>query len=893
MVKWTEGVQSGVKTPNHNPGAPPKRGTSNTLTYLIILGVTLSIIAYTLSAFLQFQTQIKSPVQQSLNATSRSSGEFQAALSGEWGFFPARAESNQTASPDSAAVSINLFPPYFQNAPALFQVELTNPAGSIMRIEKLRLEVRRGNATILPEPGEFENIELAYKKAKDSYFTPQSSGNYTIRAGIIQNSTEIKYAEKTIFVQPPPNSKQAAEFSGTADFSLNTTTHELFYYELKNRHFPATGSGKTWRIRIPQNFSATKLKFLNFTRNANTGIGSQLVQLAGTYFNTTTEGGYDSLLTSESTTIQANATADYLAVLAASSCSASILLRYENSTETANLSGICPLGQQCANSRQTGAVLKRESCGEPSQKYLHASNIPLRKERLLSATMQPSCEIYVAGLTLGTEKTHTYGKPSAAYLIAQNASLVYVNNRQHPFTQTENFNTPFQKIDLTTNIRSGETDFNISTDTPLSFTPYLIYTEILNEATNTPNISGSTQNLKLILIPDLESHADEFSNQFSYGSSAGSCYSETGLWSFGRLLGETPEVSIGASSLQLSTTFDWPSNSPPAVSSSLDLPSHSISQSATQIGVLSGTPVVSLEGYNTPNDGTPLIYSPISHADTNVQLDYSSTANLKFWSGSVEAVDYQHSISGITDQTRTITIPDNLLGLYLVVKSDMPRIKYPLAVAGIYTKAEIFGETHSARGYWLLQNGWSPQGYSKMIITEEALFIDLTQKALPGQQASLRVSTETDTANSLESNSGTIHLVAVKKRPLRTQISAGNHSFQASALERTELPLESADNLSVSIEGTGRLRGELEVSSIKDSKTKMQAPLFGKALLLLEPKGRITNLQIIVNNQPAKAYPELSNIEKTDLSSAIVPSMENTIEFKGSGGALNWKLIFE
>lgn len=880
-------------------GCPHRQGcraTSNTLTYLIILGVTLSLIAYSLSTFLQFQTQIKNPVQQSLNATARSSSEFAAALSDDFGFVPASAGSNATtADPAAALIAIETLPPYFQNTPALFQITITNPSSALMRIEKLLLEVKQGNATIVPEPHEFENLDVAYKKTKDSQFTPQSPGNYTLRAIILKNSTVIRTAEKAIMVQPPPGQKQTTSFSGIADFSLNTTARELFYYELKNRHFSAAGAGKTWRITLPHNFSYSEFTFLNFTKNANTGIGSQFIPLAGTYFNTSTDGGYDSLLTSESAAIYPNATADYLAVLAASACPATIFLHYENTTETRNLSlgtDICPLGQQCTNSRQIGAILHRQTCGEDSKKYLHASKIPLRNERLLKIEMLPQCQLYLSALTLGTEKTHTYNQPSSAYLILQNTSLAYVNNRQYPRELFENFNAQFQKIDLTDRVLSGEREFNISTDAALSFTPYLTYAEILNQATSNPNISGAIQSLKLILEPELSFQKEEFSKQYSYGSSAGSCYSETGMWSFGTALPETPEVSIGTLGIRVTATADWPSDAPPTVTTTLVLPGYGVSQSSGQIDVSSGKAMLSLGGYNTPQDGTPAIYNSISHGDSNVRLDYTSSANLKLFFGSVEAEDHYYALSGITEKTQTITLPDDLIGLYLVIKSELPSVKYPLAAAGFWAKAEIFGETHSTRGYLVRYNGWDPVGYARMMITDEAVFADLTQKALPGQQVSLRLMTETDTSNSLESDSATFHLLALKKRPFRIRLSSGNQTLSANITKRTELQIQSA-NTSARIDGTGKVRGVLEASTIKDTKTKILAPSFSKALLLLEPDGRITSLQIIVNNQLAKNYPEISNIDKTDLSQYFVPGMQNTIEFKGEGGALNWKIIFE
>jgi len=883
----------GPPTRHHHPGC---RATSNTLTYLILLGVTLSIIAYSLSTFLQFQTQIKNPVQQSLNATSRSSREFQTALSDDFGFVPANTGSNTTTTdPAAALITIELLPPYFQNSPALFQTTLTNPSNNLMRIEKLLLEVKYGNTTIFPEPREFEHIDLAYKKTKDSQFMPQFPGNYTLKATILQNSTTVKTAEATIIVHPPPSQKQTTSFSGTADFSLNTTVSELFYYELKNRQFSAAGAGKSWRITIPHNFSYSERTFLNFTKNTNIGIGSQFIQLAGTYFNTSTDGGYDSLTASDAITIQPNATANYLAVLAASACPVTMSLQYENTTETSNLSlgtDICPFGQQCANSRQVGAILQRQACGEDSKKYLHASNTALRNERLLKLEIRPQCQLYISALTLWTEKTHTYTQPSSAYLILQNTALAYVNNKQHPHELFDNFNAQFQKIDLTDNVLAGEREFNLSTDSALSFTPYLTYTEILDQSTGNPNISGAIQSLKMIIEPELSYTKEEISKRYSYSSSAGSCYSETGLWSFGSLLSEAPEVSIGTLGLRTTATANWPSNAPPTVTTAVSLLGYGVSQSSGQIDVSSGKSILSFVGYNTPQDGTSAIYNTISHGDSNVNLNYESNLDLQLFFGSVEAEDHPYTLSGITEKTQAITLPEDLVGLYLLIKSDVPAVKYPLAATGFLAKAEIFGETHQTRGHLFRHNGWNPQGYPLMTITDEASFTDLTQEALPGQQVPLRMATETDMPNSLESDSATFHLLALKKRPLRIKVFSGNETISANITKRTEFQIQSADT-SIRTDGTGKLRGVLEASTIKDTKKRMLAPFFSKALLLLEPDGRITNLQILVNGQPVKSYPELSNIDKADFTQYIIPDLQNTIEFKGEGGALNWKLVFE
>jgi len=186
------------------------RAVSTALSYIILLSLTLVLLAFTLSSYVDFQLQIKGPMEQSLNASKAMSEDYASLM----GFADPEIEVERTYSgPEDAELSIETYPPYILGEDSLIVLRITNPTSRVMRIGRVDANSELFNKT-------FNDLSIIYTHEEEVTFAPESPGTFPIHAEI-QNGTD---AEASIEVSSE-GSGEGPENSGLhtfETFEINT-----------------------------------------------------------------------------------------------------------------------------------------------------------------------------------------------------------------------------------------------------------------------------------------------------------------------------------------------------------------------------------------------------------------------------------------------------------------------------------------------------------------------------------------------------------------------------------------------------------------------------------------------------------------------------------------------
>jgi len=148
------------------------KAISTVLSYIVLLGITLILLVFTLNSFVDFQLQIKKPMADSLNASRTISNDYATLI----GMSDPEIEVNKTYSgPEDSQLSIETFPPYSIDDKGMVAIKIKNPTSKLMKIPELTVTSDLFEKT-------YEDLNIIYTHTENIYFTPNSAGNLTITA---------------------------------------------------------------------------------------------------------------------------------------------------------------------------------------------------------------------------------------------------------------------------------------------------------------------------------------------------------------------------------------------------------------------------------------------------------------------------------------------------------------------------------------------------------------------------------------------------------------------------------------------------------------------------------------------------------------------------------------
>jgi len=200
------------------------RALSTTLSYIIILSVTLLLIVYSLSSFAQFQYEVKKPMDASLYATRQIADEYASLIlrnntGGEAGPYSEPAEED---------LDVLFFHPYAARRPSYITIRITNPNSAPMRFSSLNLSI---SPPADLSPSRIGNLIVSYQASRDIAITPPEAGTYTLTVSAPSFTKEYEFEVLGEHLE--------RVFSGSRNFST-LEKKETANLELKEEGIPTS-----------------------------------------------------------------------------------------------------------------------------------------------------------------------------------------------------------------------------------------------------------------------------------------------------------------------------------------------------------------------------------------------------------------------------------------------------------------------------------------------------------------------------------------------------------------------------------------------------------------------------------------------------------------------------
>jgi len=858
------------------------RAASNSISYIVLLGISLVLVAYSLNVFLKFQSGVREPMRASVTAVKSASDGFMAAVSGgiDGGVFLSSGNYSLNGS-GNLSLGIEGFPPYTAGSPALLQVTFINTGPGLILVSDASVSVIKGNITVYSKG--YSSLAVGYKLSKGIVFTPESEGEYIVKA-----SAGGASAESSITVIQYGRSKGRGIY-GSRNFTVLGLEQDIFSYDLRERRFDAEGSGSRWNVSIPAGFWFDSFDFIDFQKNSSLPyISGQLVAFNSSRFQVSE--GSNAFSSSAGLSIPVGRSADFLDLLVGSTCAGGLNITLSYPTEDFRLPlaynrDICKIGSGCP---APGVVFQNKHRRIPLEHLeLQVVSVSLQG-RLESVSFSPDCGFVLAGASLRNHSWHQYGNASSVFLFIEKTGVQHVNGMSLDGKEEEGR----KAYDVTDDVMGGAREFLVETDRDVS-APYLLYAEVLNSSVSNYSLPDGLIESSVRLGISLPYWKEAFEKGISFASNEektwlGGGYDyehRDGSWRFGSVFRDSPEFSIGLVSKNM--TADYGSDERNAVI---------VRETINQANMLL------TEATRTVRVGRAFVLERPGR-ETSFGLEYShgygsagfsASDRLEAYFGAVELqrfgivldrncpyCEISRQNSETLSRSFNFTVPPEVIGAYVLVNSDVPNYNcYDFAGDPSSSfSLELIGRAYSASSYASYYCGYYMNWLDAL-----SLRSDISGLLLPGQAVFAKASLYTSSFrpdNGYPHTGGNGEIVFVKRKPLRMD----GREFYADSL----VPLSS----SFRFRGTGRVSGSLDASYLEGGPVAADVGFFRSALLVLEPEAGVDGLEVLVNGRRVRNSSVLLLPERVDVSDVLVPLGRNVLDFSGRNGSLGWRLVLD